>query len=106
MSGPIAAYQIRRFNPELADGPVAQLIGTDTKSWQTHTAYPLNSDMLVCGPLAIVAVNSRAGATNVYWRGEMHAFGTTNPNDALRQFWNAPELKPRAKASEPKANVR
>jgi hypothetical protein len=97
MAGPIAAYQLRRFDPALADGPVAELIGGDTESWQTHTAYPLNSDMLVCGPLAIVAVNSRAGTTSVYWRGEMHAFGTGNANDALRRFWNVPEYQPRPK---------
>ena len=98
MAGPIAAYQIRPFDPALADGPIAEVIGGDTSAWQTHTAYPLNSDMLVCGPLAVVAVNARAGATRIYWRGEMHAFVTGSPTDALRKFWNVPEFRPRPKA--------
>ena len=96
MPSPIAAFQIRRFDASLADGPVAELIGGDYQAWQTHTAYPLNSDLLVCGPLALVAVNTQAGSTSVFWRGEMHSFGTTNASDALRKLWkNSHEFRPR-----------
>jgi len=94
MSRQIAAYQLRPFDPTLADGPVADLIGGDLPAWETHTAYPLNADFHVCGPFAVVAVNPKAGATSVYWRGEFHLFDTANANDALRRFWNVSEFRP------------
>ena len=97
MSSPIAAYQLRPFDPALADGPIAQLIAGDYQAWKTFTAYPLNSDMMVCGPFAVVAVNERKRSGHIQWRGELHVFDTASPNDALRSFWNVPEYRPRPK---------
>ena len=94
MPSPIAAYQIRPIKPETADGPIAAAIGDAYQAWQTFTAYPLNSDLFVCGSYAVVAVHERTKKTLVHWREVLHSFETSNPRDALRQLWKVAELKP------------
>jgi hypothetical protein len=94
MQTPIAAFQIRRFDAALADGPIAELIHSDLSVWQTFTAYPLNSDRLVCGPYALVAANKRAKQTIVCWRDVVHRFETGDPGAALHKLWKVFEYKP------------